>query len=129
MPALERTGIIGFRWHDLRHTFASRLVMEGVPLKTVANYLGHASTQMVDRVYAHLAPTHVDTAILALDARRARRNEIVNYGTEVATTLEDDVSDVRENEGKHPISWSFFLPRQEGFEPPTHGLEGRCSIP
>jgi len=40
MPALERTGIIGFRWHDLRHTFASRLVMEGVPLKTVANYLG-----------------------------------------------------------------------------------------
>jgi hypothetical protein len=54
---------------------------------------------MVDRVYAHLAPTHVDTAIHALDARRARRGEIVNYGTEVATTLEDDDSDVRENQG------------------------------
>lgn len=46
-----------FVWHDLRHTFASRLVMAGVELRTVADLLGHKTLAMVMR-YSHLAPEH-----------------------------------------------------------------------
>ncbi len=65
--ACERAGIEDFRFHDLRHTFASRLVQAGVPLYEVMNLTGHKSLEMVQR-YAHLAPDFQDRAIRALDA-------------------------------------------------------------
>jgi integrase len=46
-------------FHELRHTYASRLVMRGAPLMVVAQQLGHTDTRMVERHYGHLAPSYV----------------------------------------------------------------------
>jgi len=53
--AVLQAGIKNFRWHDLRHTFASRLRMKGAPLEDIADLLGHKSLTMTRR-YAHLGP-------------------------------------------------------------------------
>lgn len=55
-------GVKNFHWHDLRHTFASRLVMAGADLASVMRLLGHKNIQMTMR-YAHLAPDHLKGAI------------------------------------------------------------------
>jgi integrase len=65
---LKRAGIINFRWHDLRHHFASRLVQHGVPLNTVRDLLGHSTVDMSLR-YAHLAPDQRREAVGRLNER------------------------------------------------------------
>lgn len=62
---LTRAGIERFRWHDLRHHFASRLAQAGVPLNTIRELLGHGNMAMTIR-YAHLAPDQKREAVAKL---------------------------------------------------------------
>jgi len=67
---VKDSGLSDFHWHDLRHTFISRLVMAGVDLRTVQELAGHKTIQMTMR-YAHLAPSHLATAVEKLCERTA----------------------------------------------------------
>jgi integrase len=64
--ACARAGIIpAVGFHVLRHTHASILAMQGVPMAVIARQLGHSDTRMTERHYAHLAPNYVADTIRA----------------------------------------------------------------
>lgn len=62
---LKDAKITNFRWHDMRHHFASKLVMAGVSVYVVKELLGHSSIETTER-YSHLAPGHMAEAVACL---------------------------------------------------------------
>ncbi len=79
--ALGAAKIEDCRFHDLRHSFASRLAMAGVDLLTVKELGGWKSLTMVQR-YAHLSQSHRQEAIERLAVRRPEPREATGTGTE-----------------------------------------------
>jgi integrase len=75
--AVEKAGVVGVTWHGLRRTFASRLVMRGVDIRTVADLLGHATIQMT-MAYAYLAPEHKLQAVQRLAAFAPNKDVVVS---------------------------------------------------
>jgi integrase len=61
--ACAAAGITPMSFHGCRHTYASRLVMKGVPLTVVAAQLGHSSINQVEKHYGHLCPNYVSETI------------------------------------------------------------------
>ena len=82
--AVTLAGIEDFHWHDLRHTFASRLTMLGVPLRQVQTLMGHGSITVTAR-YSHLAPSFGVDAVEKLTGFSSAKN-----GTDTKTGTEED---------------------------------------
>lgn len=74
--ALRLSGIREFRFHDLRHTFASRLAQRGVSLKAIQDLLGHADLKMTMR-YAHLAQNDLREAVAVLSSPTNKAAQVV----------------------------------------------------
>lgn len=60
--AVRLAGIKDFHWHDLRHTFATRLRQKGTPLEDIADLLGHKGLAMTKR-YAHVSMERLHEAV------------------------------------------------------------------
>ncbi|MBW4054352.1 MAG: site-specific integrase [Proteobacteria bacterium] len=66
--ALKKAEVTNFHWHDLRHSAASYLAMNGAPLLDIAAVLGHKTLSMVKR-YSHLSETHVGNVVASMNAK------------------------------------------------------------
>ena len=65
---LKKAGIEDFRFHDLRHTTASYLAMNGASIAEIAEVLGHKTLQMVKR-YSHLSEAHTSKVVESMNRR------------------------------------------------------------
>ena len=88
--ACKQAEISGFRFHDLRHTFATRLRAKGVHEMDIMSLLGHTTLQMTSR-YTHAMPQNLRTAVDSLNkepllfrpkAKSAPRSRQVATGTD-----------------------------------------------
>jgi integrase len=94
--ALADSGIVNFRWHDLRHTFASRLVMAGVDIRTVQELMGHKTIQVTMR-YAHLAPAHQLEAVQRLCNTDSALSRATDTRTDTKPSGRPDANGARPN--------------------------------
>jgi hypothetical protein len=92
--ALEIAQIKDFTWHDLRHTFASWLIMKGASLRSVAELLGHRGLRIVMR-YAHLSSAYLSSEVGCWTSRQERRRRkgcAVGKGQEKGNVRRDAIS-------------------------------------
>lgn len=84
--ALKRAGIQGFHFHDLRHTFASQVILNGGSLKDVQELLGHKSMTMTLR-YAHLTQEHKRKAVNLLNGLTGHCHKSVTSTSSAVSNL------------------------------------------
>ena len=113
--SLKKAKITDFRWHDLRHTWASWLVQRGVPLLALKEMGGWEKLDMVMR-YAHLATEHLQSHADILDAFNG-------FGHKMDTTTEGVKKENRLNACLDGLN----LAPRAGLEPATCGLTVRRS--
>lgn len=81
--ACKIVGRKGLGFHQLRHSFATRLLSRGVPMKIVADQMGHSSARMLEKHYAHIQDSHVQQIIGSLpsvglnQAAKSRRGVVL----------------------------------------------------
>jgi integrase len=84
----EKAGVGRLGIHVLRHTFASRLVMAGVDLRTVQELMGHKDIAMTMR-YAHLSSNHKRAAMEALESRFSAKSPANFHNTPLSSLPEN----------------------------------------
>ena len=84
--AVRRAKIKDFHFHDLRHTFASHLVMAGIDLTTVSRLLGHKDLTMTLR-YSHLSPKHMSQAVDIM-------NEVLSENANYTKTIQFNIHQI-----------------------------------
>ena len=95
--ALTLANIKDFRWHDLRHTFASKLTMLGANLRTVQQLMGHKTLAMTVR-YSHLSSAHQQDAVqLLCGAKPAVQSEPTSTTTDTSTETAVETKSVQVN--------------------------------
>jgi hypothetical protein len=97
-----------FRFHDLRHTFASHLVMRGVGLRAVQEVLIHCDLKLTMR-YAHLAPGHLRDSVNALNDLGGKKTR----GGEIFCCAKVDQALIFEKQER--LAWGIFCRRSKIF--------------
>jgi len=105
--AVKRAGIVDFRFHDLRHTFASHYIKKGGSLGALQKILSHKDIKMTTR-YAHLS-------------NEFARNEIERLCNLTDVTQMSPSQDQQDAQSRNSLK---SLERETGFEPATLSLEG-----
>ena len=118
-PAATSAGLPGLVPHELRHTAASLAIAAGASIKGVQEMLGHASATLTLDRYGHLFGDELDAVAERLELHRADF---------LRTRAPLTAPNQRSRPINGPLSSSFAVP-PAGFEPATHGLGNRCSIP
>lgn len=91
--AVRLAGIQDFRWHDLRHTFATRLRQRGVALEDIADLLGHKTLAMTKR-YAHISMERLHAAVKQLSGISSDTTADTEHSAipQLAATVADQVT-------------------------------------
>ncbi len=89
LPAVKKAKLEEVTWNTLRHTFASRLAMNGHSDSTIAALLRHSGTNLVQR-YAHLSPTHLRAAVESVASYGKESTEGRKIVSEEPSTVEED---------------------------------------
>jgi len=93
--ASKLAGVRIIKFHDLRHTFATRLAASGEPLRTIQEFLGHADSKTT-QIYAHYAPSAHEVA--RVDAAFADEGK-PNDGSQTGSNLGSKLSETQRNSG------------------------------
>ena len=137
MKLWPRALVRKIRFHDLRHTTASLLMMAGANPAAVQRILRHSDPRLTTEVYGHLAPDYLrreidllsfgkpanDTGTVLVPDRKSDR-----FGPLVVQEPDDALIARFGVRRKTLEKQGLSVARPEGIEPPTLGLEGRCSI-
>ena len=123
--ACARARIVGFKFHDGRHTFASHLVMKGVDLRTVQELLGHKTLEMTLR-YSHLAPEHKQKAVDKLNDLTCAPNLLSATDPGAELDRNGNHLEVRVAAGDAQVAAKAGSSEMEagGIEPPKTGNSG-----
>ncbi|MCA9470257.1 MAG: site-specific integrase [Nitrospira sp.] len=103
LPAVKEAKLEGVTWHTLRHTFASRLAMNGQGDSTIAALLRHSGTSLVQR-YAHLSPSHLREAIEGVSGFGKKQKEETSVRMEPQTEKEKEENGTRTKTGTVTVS-------------------------